>query len=169
MGWANCGEDTKGRPIGYAHDATCDHEGCEAVIDRGLGYACGGMHGAGETCEGYFCGAHMTHRHLPGEDRWEQVCIPCAADLDEAQKRDYGDTLQSVVRALLMIELDEPAAAQGLLETAINDIYEVQRAWGEIETMPIESRFMTESEMKRAESQQAFLAELKAHRVPEVD
>ncbi len=45
MGWANCGEDSQGRPIGYAHEGICDHPGCEARIDRGLEFACGGMHG----------------------------------------------------------------------------------------------------------------------------
>lgn len=60
MGWANCGTDSKGRPIGYAHAATCDQEGCEAAIDRGLSYACGGCHLDGEDfCEDYFCDKHL--------------------------------------------------------------------------------------------------------------
>lgn len=61
MGWSNCGLDSNGRPIGYVFAATCDFEGCEAKIDRGLGYACGGMHGEDDppgSCEGYFCGKH---------------------------------------------------------------------------------------------------------------
>jgi len=41
MGWANCGTDSNGRPIGYAHEATCDHPECNAAIHRGLSYACG--------------------------------------------------------------------------------------------------------------------------------
>ena len=64
MGWGSCGKDSKGRPIGYNHAATCDHKGCKAKIDRGLSYACGGMHGAGgnysdAACEGYFCSKHI--------------------------------------------------------------------------------------------------------------
>ena len=60
MGWADCGTDSNGRPIGYAFAATCDHQGCEAKIDRGLGYACGGEHGEGEHyCELYFCASHL--------------------------------------------------------------------------------------------------------------
>lgn len=35
MGWANCGTDDLGRPIGYAHAATCDEPGCSKEIDRG--------------------------------------------------------------------------------------------------------------------------------------
>jgi hypothetical protein len=74
MGWGNCGSDSKGRPIGYVHAATCDHPGCTKKIDRGLAYACGGMHGPGAylggdddvdwqdvSCEGYFCEEHMVY------------------------------------------------------------------------------------------------------------
>lgn len=90
MGWANCGEDSKGRPIGYAHSATCDHDGCRKRIDRGLDYACGGMHGAvtGETCEGYFCGEHRVHRYVPGEQRHVAVCLSCAETLDREKAND---------------------------------------------------------------------------------
>lgn len=59
MGWSDCGTDSKGRPIGYAHRATCDHPGCNKQIDRGLAYACGGIHGEDPGCEGYFCGDHL--------------------------------------------------------------------------------------------------------------
>jgi len=45
MGWAHCGHDSKGRSIGYGVRAICDHPGCKADIDRGLDFACGGMHG----------------------------------------------------------------------------------------------------------------------------
>lgn len=82
MGWANCGQDSKGRNIGYAHSATCDHPGCKKRIDRGLSYACGGMHGTGEgfQCEGYFCGAHLecvTHEAL----LIGQQCFKCNAEM----------------------------------------------------------------------------------------
>ncbi len=59
MSWADCGTDSKGRPIGYAFAATCDHPGCTEEIDRGLAYACGGMHGTFNSCEGYFCEKHL--------------------------------------------------------------------------------------------------------------
>jgi hypothetical protein len=77
MGWANCGTDSKGRPIGYAHPAQCDHPGCTKKIHRGLAHACGGDHGEGElTCEGYFCGDHMTFGVI--EDQTVQICLTCA-------------------------------------------------------------------------------------------
>lgn len=78
MGWADCGEDSQGRPIGYAHEGTCDYEGCEEKIDRGLDYACGGMHGSGNfdvDCEGYFCPKHRTFLTVDGET--QQVCKDC--------------------------------------------------------------------------------------------
>lgn len=59
MGWANCGVDVSGRPVGYGVTAFCDHPKCSKQIDRGLGYACGDMHGDLEyACEKYFCEDH---------------------------------------------------------------------------------------------------------------
>ena len=63
MGWAHCGEDKDGRPIGYAVQATCDAEGCAKTIDRGLDFVCGGMHGGGDWgCGKYYCHDHL-HTH----------------------------------------------------------------------------------------------------------
>lgn len=62
MGWANCGTDREGRPIGYAHETVCDQDGCNKEIDRGLDFACGGMHGEDEySCEKYFCWDHRAY------------------------------------------------------------------------------------------------------------
>ena len=86
MGWADCGEDDLGRPIGYSYEegVTCDFKGCDAEINRGLDHACGGMHGEGEDagiqgepcCERYFCGNHsypLHHNcpHLSAYQEWE--------------------------------------------------------------------------------------------------
>ena len=74
MGWANCGTDNHGRPIGYAVVATCDHPECNREIDRGLSYACGGYHGGGEdACDRYFCDRHLVY--FFGVDG--QHCVPC--------------------------------------------------------------------------------------------
>ena len=91
MGWGNCGTDSQGRPIGYVFEATCDHPGCDAKIDRGLSYACGDMHGETEvSCEKYFCDKHRRNfirvsgfRH-ESDTRDEQVCDACAAQLLES-------------------------------------------------------------------------------------
>lgn len=78
MGWASCGEDSKGRPIGYAHEATCDHPGCIKEIDRGLSFACGGMHGELELgCEEYCCAEHMHFVSIEGHDHIRQLCARC--------------------------------------------------------------------------------------------
>jgi|GEM_PF-3380966 len=99
MGWAHCGTDSKGREIGYAISATCDHKGCKEKIDRGLGYACGGMHGAAdEYCEGYFCETHTEFRFLPSEERGQRLCFHCAASLDEAKLEDYQDVMLDFLR-----------------------------------------------------------------------
>lgn len=88
MGWANCGKDSRGRPIGYAHAARCDQPGCDAKIDRGLAYACGGMHGDDEYyCEGYFCGEHLfAYVYIPDEGRSVQLCPACAARVPEVDE-----------------------------------------------------------------------------------
>lgn len=77
MGWANCGEDKNGRPIGYSHEATCDHDGCNVKIDRGLAYACGDMHGNTEYgCDKYFCSEHRENIVEDG-DRYVRICNSC--------------------------------------------------------------------------------------------
>ncbi len=76
MGWANCGTDPKGREIGYAHEATCDHPDCHEEIDRGLSYVCGGMHGGdGIGCGDYFCGEHMTYMETKAPYKFMQKCV----------------------------------------------------------------------------------------------
>lgn len=79
MGWADCGDDSDGRPIGYAFVGTCDAPNCEAVIHRGLAYACGGMHGDGDgfSCEKYFCDAHRKGSAPDADGRMRQVCQLC--------------------------------------------------------------------------------------------
>lgn len=83
MGWGSCGTDSQGRPIGYNHSATCDHPGCVKRIDRGLSYACGGMHGdlGGEACEKYFCTDHLyfvDHEAMGYEElNTGQLCHGC--------------------------------------------------------------------------------------------
>jgi hypothetical protein len=93
MGWAYCGEDSQGRPIGYAIAAVCDEPGCTAAIDRGISYACGGMHGADEWwCEKYFCEQHRRYiRPIDNEiDLW--VCRECLAAIEKAIAADQPDT-----------------------------------------------------------------------------
>ena len=82
MGWMNCGTDSEGRLIGYGHEGTCDHLGCDAEIDRGLSYACGGMHGEdGVSCEKYFCLHHLVVVEVDG--RTISVCQECSKLLED--------------------------------------------------------------------------------------
>lgn len=89
MSWANCGTDSEGRSIGYGVAATCDEPGCSTVIDRGLGYACGGRHGKESGCEGYFCARHLVWSET-ALNAWNGrpgtfVCPACCAfDREEA-------------------------------------------------------------------------------------
>ena len=90
MGWGNCGVDSQGRPIGYMHDAECDHPGCNEKIDRGLDYACGGMHGEDEnSCEKYFCSQHRMHVEVSdaGKSVCLLVCTSCADLLEKTGKQ----------------------------------------------------------------------------------
>jgi hypothetical protein len=96
MGWGNCGTDSKGRPIGYNFPATCDKKGCKKKIDRGLSYACGGMHGEDEvSCEGYFCEEHLVcvsyiRYKLGGSSMWKHVSL-CEKCYENLQKEDGID------------------------------------------------------------------------------
>lgn len=89
MGWAYCGVDEDGRPIGYAVEAVCDHPECEEEIDRGLAYCCGGMHG-GEAVQGEdgsfvtTCGRYFCPEHLGWVDVGEghEVCEACRKEIE---------------------------------------------------------------------------------------
>lgn len=82
MGWAFCGTDSEGREIGYGVEATCDHPECSEKIDRGLGYACGGMHLEGEySCEKYFCGDHL-NVVVTTEGQVISICDECYSRLE---------------------------------------------------------------------------------------
>lgn len=84
MGWGY-GELWDGKKVGYSVRSACEHKGCKAKIDRGLAYACGGMHGADEiSCDGYFC-----EKHLFLIRRWDTyelvtICSECCDRNDKA-------------------------------------------------------------------------------------
>lgn len=91
MGWADCGNDRAGRPIGYAFEATCDHPECDAKIDRGLSYACGDMHGEDVYwCDKYFCGQHLNYVTIDGE--CHRVCAACLKVFHEEIRAEVGCT-----------------------------------------------------------------------------
>jgi len=84
MGWGNCGIDSQGRMIGYSFTAICDHPDCEKVIDRGLAYVCGDMHGEDiYSCEKYYCD---DHRRVYVEDNESDICYLVCDDCEEGFK-----------------------------------------------------------------------------------
>jgi hypothetical protein len=100
MGWADCGTDSKGRPIGYAFQGACDHPGCEVELDRSLSYVCGGMHGEDEwSCEGYFCEEHrrnfVNDKYCGHETR---VCAACAKALLDSGEFHFDPEEGEIVR-----------------------------------------------------------------------
>ena len=62
MGWSYAVLED-GREVGYGVEATCEHPGCEAQIDRGLAYACGGLDAVIGRSE-IGCGHHFCYEHL---------------------------------------------------------------------------------------------------------
>lgn len=89
MGWSY-GHNSDGREIGYSVAATCDDPVCGAEIDRGLAYACGGMHDEDEwSCAGYFCYKHLTYSDHPGPRG--EVCKKCHALLEKLLKEQEDE------------------------------------------------------------------------------
>ncbi|MEB5557002.1 hypothetical protein GOP97_14635 [Vibrio cholerae] len=85
MSWSNCGVDSQGRPIGYVFAGKCDQDGCNVMINRGLSYACGDMHGETEFgCEKYFCEEHRSNWVEPEGDRMVKICNACRDALIES-------------------------------------------------------------------------------------
>jgi hypothetical protein len=60
MSWAIGHDGHWNRDIGYGVPAICDHPRCQAAIDRGLSYVCGGQpYGGADGCGLYFCPRHL--------------------------------------------------------------------------------------------------------------
>ena len=91
MSWSHCGKDSEGRQIGYAIAAICDHPGCTTKIDRGLSFACGGMHGETEVgCEKYFCATHL-QTTVENGDEFVTVCNECRKELEADECWRYDE------------------------------------------------------------------------------
>jgi hypothetical protein len=60
MSWSIGYDANWNRDVGYGVPAYCDHPDCDAEIDRGLSYVCGGdMYGGDEGCGLFFCEKHL--------------------------------------------------------------------------------------------------------------
>lgn len=75
MGWSIGYDENWKRDIGYGVPATCDHPGCGAEINRGLGYVCAEErpYGGENGCGLYFC---VKHSNVMGQ------CERCAIEND---------------------------------------------------------------------------------------
>lgn len=77
--------EMKGRDQGYGVPAKCDHPDCEKIIDRGMGYACGGD--PSEHCGLFFCGEHLSHKITnegTPEEKWSPALCERCHDEDAA-------------------------------------------------------------------------------------
>lgn len=71
MSWSIGYDEHWKRDIGYGVPAYCDHPGCKAEIDRGLGYVCGDdLYGGERGCGLFFCADHQVG--------YDQTCACCA-------------------------------------------------------------------------------------------
>jgi hypothetical protein len=67
------------RDVGYGVPAKCDHPDCNAEINRGLSYVCGGQIFGGEHgCGLFFCGEHLVYEKINNEA--VQLCDCCLPD-----------------------------------------------------------------------------------------
>ncbi len=74
MSWSIGFDGEWNRDIGYGVPAYCDHPGCNAEIDRGLGYVCGGEPYGGD----HGCGLFICAEHQHANDDCYQLCQHCA-------------------------------------------------------------------------------------------
>jgi hypothetical protein len=76
MGWGS--GIVQGKEVGYLIEATCEHPDCDAKIDRGISYACGGFPGEDEnSCDGFFCEAHLDYYLDDADEMSPQLCAKC--------------------------------------------------------------------------------------------
>lgn len=111
MGWSIGYDDRWHRDIGYGVPAYCDHPGCDAEIDRGMGWKC---EGEGCGCGKFYCEQHRhvasAHTHDAPPSREHPLWINHLLTHDSWQKwRDQHPAKVAVLMA---------ASAQALKENA---------------------------------------------------
>lgn len=88
-----------GKEAGYYVEATCEHPGCSAKIDRGMSFVCAGEPGdqGGWSCEGYFCNDHL----------YSVGCLPDSDAIIEL--REYVSTCAQCTSLLAFMDQIEEA------------------------------------------------------------
>lgn len=86
MSWAIGYDDNHKRDVGYGVPAICDHPNCEAKINRGLSYVCGGEpYGDDDGCGLFFCGDHLAFYG----DHKPQQCERCGNPDDPEDAKPF--------------------------------------------------------------------------------
>jgi len=119
MSWA-CGFDSRwNRDVGYGVPATCDHPGCDAGIDRGLSYVCGGAPYGGECgCGLFFCEEHRSAEGLCGRCEKNKPPFSPSPDTSEWSEWKLTDESWAQWRAENPEEAAAMKAALGLRDEA---------------------------------------------------
>lgn len=98
MSWSVGYNSRHRRFIGYGVPAYCDHPGCNAEIDRGLSYVCGGdVYGGEHGCGLHFCEAH---RQPAGDKRDNaNLCTRCYHNRqpDYTPKKEHPDWISHML------------------------------------------------------------------------
>ncbi len=87
MGWGLGYNSKWHRDIGYLVPAYCDHPECNAEIDRGLAFLCGGSSMSDHGCGLYFCAKHLFASFGFDDDDCPQLCERCVM-LDPPEDED---------------------------------------------------------------------------------
>jgi hypothetical protein len=81
MSWSIGFDENWQRDVGYGVPSICDMPGCDAQIDRGLGYVCGGEpYGGDDGCGLYFCSKHgggLSHCNKTHKNLDAKPDLPC--------------------------------------------------------------------------------------------
>lgn len=91
MGWA-LGRNQWGEDIGYSVPATCSIDGCDKMIDRGIGYTCGGLNGhyGDRGCGKPFCSKHLFYDlDDDSDDAHDAVCGECLDEIHAEEKEEH--------------------------------------------------------------------------------
>lgn len=121
MGYGSYERLSDGRWGGYNIRATCDREGCEKVIDRGMAYLCGdGPEDDPGTwhCGNYFCTDHV---HFGSTNDSRQICDVCGEYQEEALAH-FGAELYDLMESFMDATGVDPQADLRLVREKARDL-----------------------------------------------
>jgi hypothetical protein len=132
MGYGVYEEPGNGRWAGYMVPARCDFPGCEAKIDRGLGWKCeehgteevDGVEEVVEGCGLFFCSGHLyeTEKHSaaqPKPDTAQWVAWQLVHDSWQQWRDEHPERVAAMRELVTEEDLDQArrmAAEEGVLD-----------------------------------------------------